>query len=235
MNNSRPIFKRVVIICAVTVFATITAPINAQQILDCPRTTPSGVDALLEAAANCLTDPVRNANSVLEFARAATAQLTLDDARLVDAYRLQADAHMWLRQYGQSIAWRTLAIALDPTNADDYARRAGAMSAIDDIEGAYSDQEQAIALDPNNVDRYLSLADYLLDNDDTERALDVISRAVVIAPENAAVRQILGDVYYAQQTYAQARNEYEQYLLLTNNVSPVVRARLLVIERRLGN
>lgn len=209
----------------------------AQTVDSCPATAPADAPALLTAAEACLEGlgPFYERNSAQALAYAEAAAAGLDDpADLAHALDLQAEAHFWLGNLGQAIARQTQALLRLPT-ADRYLMRAAFMDRVGDTAGAIADAEQAILLAPEQLDLYLWLGRYALDHGDDALALDVAERAAAFAPDDVEVMLLQADAHYARADYAAAKAVYERYMTLADSLSPVVVARLAVIERRLGN
>jgi tetratricopeptide (TPR) repeat protein len=204
----------------------------------CPTTAPTGAPALLAAAEACLEPSgrlyERDAERALVYALDAAAARPASPEELARAYDVQAQAHFWLGQWGQAIARQTQALLLLPT-AERYALRAELMGLVGDTAGAIADAEQAITLEPRQLDLYLWLGRYALENADYDLALDVLERAAAFSPDDAEVALLLGDVHYARVDYARAQAAYQRYMALADSVSPVVVARLSVIERQLSS
>lgn len=209
----------------------------AQPTAHCPSTVPSGASAILAAAEACLEAPgpfyERDAARALMYAQEAVAA-QLEPAQLAHAYDLQAEAHFWLGELGQAIARQTQAVVLVPT-ADRYLMRAVTMDRVGDTAGAIADGEQAISLAPRQIEPYLWLGRYALDQREYELALDVGERAAAFAADDADIVLLQADAYYGRADYASAKAAYERYVTLASSVSPVVAARLMIIERRLGS
>lgn len=228
--------RRLILVLVLLFVAVISVPVVSAQNDPCPVTAPSGTTALLAAADACLNPAgpfyQRDAARALVYAQEAAAAQP-DPAGLARAYDLQAWAHFWLGEPGQAIARQTQALITLPA-ADRYLMRAAYMNQVGDVSGAIADAEQAILLAPRQIDSYLWLGRYALEQGEFDVAWDVANRAAAVAPDDADVVLLQGDTDYARADYASAKAAYERYLSLTPDVSPVVTARLMIIERRLG-
>lgn len=158
--------------------------------------------------------------------------LELDPA-FAEAYAARAEAHFWLRQFGYAISDVTLALHLGAEDGHLLARRAFLFREIGDITSALSDLDKALTAQPDDPTLYLQAADYSLLQDQPEMAIAYLMRGVTNAPDNDALYMRLGDVYYELGERAQALEAYRTYLTLADEQSPVVRARILILERDL--
>jgi tetratricopeptide (TPR) repeat protein len=205
---------------------------NAAQAIPCDPSLDLGTDvnAYLERASACLELEGRNPEQALADANSAL-MLAPDNA---DAYAARAWSHVWQRSFGQAIADATVAITLEPDNDFYYRGRAFAMLQVDDLEGALADMEQAIVLAPNDTDLYLFRSDTLEDLGRMDEAIAKMQQAVSLFPNNAELIQRLGDLYFVTEQDLLAFDTYNRYKEVTEELSPLVNARLLILERRLG-
>jgi uncharacterized protein (TIGR02996 family) len=84
-------------------------------------------------------------------------------------------------------------------------------------EDAQRDFEHALELQPNDPDALSSLARLELERGQRAQALALVQGAVKRAPESAALRNLVGEVYLAEQRYADAAGAFEQAVLLAPN------------------
>ncbi len=203
----------------------------------CPSTVSSDSSVLLAAAEACLEARgrfnERDATQALTYAQQAVTARPASPVDLARAYDLQAQAHFWLGQKGQAIASQTQAIILLPTS-ERFLVRAALMDSVNDVVGALADAERAVELAPRRIETYRWVARYALNNAQAVAALDVLERADAFAPDDPDLALLRGDAHYALEDYAAAQRAYQRYLSLAQDISPVVTARLRVIERLLN-
>jgi len=226
----RTTFAAVLVVTAGAVFAQ-----DQDITCDTVLTAQDPLSAYTARAAACLQP------TGLLFER-NTAQAIADadfvierDAANAEAFAMRGQARLWQREFGQSIADLTTALILQPQNVDWLTFRAFVMLQVQDRTGAIADFSRALAVEPTNEALWLERSRLHELNGDLKSALADAEQAAALNPNNAAALQRIGDIYYVTGNDQLALEAYRRYLEVAVERSPLVNARILILERRLGN
>jgi|GEM_PF-5014570 len=167
-----------------------------------------------------------------------TAQITgkesaiplLKEIREINPYHKQTHTILaeWLyqnEQYQDAIPSLTWLIQNNPHNPDLHYKRGIAYKNINASDRAYKDLEIAFKESPNNLTNCLELADILYELNLFPEAETYYNQAIKISPTNPLVYHKKGVLYYKQQQYEKAEQNFltaiqkgdhpESYLKLT--------------------
>lgn len=224
------------ILLGLVMASLLIVPLSAQNMGtrgDCDASMDLGNDvaAYIARSTACLELDGRNPDQAFADADHAV-KLAPDSA---EAYAARAWAQLWQRSFGQAIADVTVAITLEPDNPQWYRARSFYMLQVDDVKGSLADIEQAIVLTPDHTDLYLYRSDYLEQLGRTDDAIADMQDVIVLYPDDAALIRRLGDLYFTQDEDRLAFDTYQRFNEITSEPSPLVNARLLILERRLNN
>jgi len=215
----------------------IAGVLKAESIV-CDPTIDLGnnASAYIERSAACLGLMIedrlrRNPDQALKDANRAV-ELAPERA---DAYAARAMSHAWRGSLGQAIADATVAIMLEPDNDQWYRERSFYMFQVDDLAGSLADLEQAIVVSPDEMDLYLFRSSTLEELGRTDEAIAGIQEAMMLFPDSAELIRRLGDLYFMTGQDQLALETYQRFNAVASEQSPLVNARLLILERRLSN
>lgn len=228
---------RVVRLGSVIVFSAVVGSAAAAQPITCESalSAQDPLTAYVERAADCLR-PVgelfaRNTDQALADANFVIAQ----DPTFAAAYAVRGQAHLWAVQPAQAVRDLSIALFLDPTNVDWLLFRSELMVFLNDIDGAIADLTSAIAVEPANEALLLERSRLHERRADLTSALADAEQAAALNPESAAALLRIADVHYEAGRDQVALDAYRAYLAVTTERSPVVNARILILEQRLGS
>jgi adenylate cyclase len=184
---------------------------------------------------------------VLERALELTQQAVARDDSLSQAHTLLGWVYLSKNRETEALAELARAIALNPNDADAYARLGAALIFVGRPSEAIELEETAMRLDPHYPPLYLfflGLAYYWTGH--AEEAVTALKRALIRNPEFLAAHLHLAVAYSELGQEAEARAEVAAVLRLTPNYSlagvrqrlpykdPVVFERLLAALRNAG-
>ncbi|MCQ2249037.1 MAG: tetratricopeptide repeat protein [Treponema sp.] len=104
----------------------------------------------------------------------------------------------------------------DPNHPVLHLNLAKSYDILGDFAKAQSEYEAALKTKPGWFEAIESYSDLLLRENKSQNAGDIVRKALVINPKDAAMHAKLGDVYYNQNNYDNAENEYNSAL----NINP---------------
>src|SRR5690606_16051539 len=222
------------------VFFLCTLPIFAQaHQCDPDRELGNDVDAYIRRIEACLD--AHTTSAVQLHVYELLAQILADANRAVElepnnpaALAARGQALFLNGSYGRALVDYTVALQFEPDNAELYAKRAFVMNGVGDFDGSIADLTQAIALEPENAEWYFLRSHFYEAADQYDLALADVESITAFAPENAAAYERIGDIYYGLEQDELALQNYRRYAELTEMMSPLVNARMRLLEARLG-
>jgi tetratricopeptide (TPR) repeat protein len=173
--------------------------------------------------------PVERKQSEDDLRRAATLferALGEEPSYAVAAYHL-GQVHQLLLNHDESVKQYQRAIAIDPTHVESRIQCAATLIEQGDADEAIRQLTEALRLEPANDESYSMLARAYWDKGIWTRAIEQADKAIALEPSNAqahlwkadALRQLAAaerDRGRQLQLYTDARNDYREFLNLTN-------------------
>lgn len=227
---------RLSVAAAATLAAVSFSALGQSQPIACDTalTAQDPLSAYMERASACL-QPVgimleRNTAQAIADADFVIAQ----DPSFAAAYAVRAQAKLFSNRIGQGLADLSVALFLEPTNVEWLRWRAELMLLLNDVDGALADISRAIAAEPTSDLLLLERSRIHERNADLASALADAEQALALNPDSAAALLRIGDIHYTAGRDQAALDAYRQYLEVSTERSPLVNARVLILERRLS-
>lgn len=124
----------------------------------------------------------------------------------VDIYLMRASIYTSLHQFVRAGDDISASIALTPSDAALYNRRAAILELLQNWGSAEADYRRVISLDPNNHAALNSLAYMFAERgENLKEALALIQRALELSPDNPFYWDTMGWVYYKLGKYGDAQ------------------------------
>ena len=214
----------------------LALPANAQANA-CEAELPDDAssDDYLERAEACFAMVGRLARIEPEVALRLTLNsvneaLALDPAN-AEAYALRGRIRTGTGARGQAIADFTIALYLSPDESEYYLGRALAMQSVGDDAGALADYDAAVTLSPQEPDALLYRGLFRYQREAWDAALADFEQMLGIDPDNADAYEYVGHSHYELGQMDEALAAYQRHLEVAVNRSPLVNARVLLLER----
>jgi tetratricopeptide (TPR) repeat protein len=115
---------------------------------------------------------------------------------------------MEAKELEQKISYLTMAIKLEPKNAEAYAKRGYQYTRGKDYEKAVSDFNRAIKLNPKLTIGYGYRGIMYYGKKENDKALNDFNKAIELDPKLAALYRYRGDIYYRKKSYDKAISNY---------------------------
>ncbi|MFQ3674654.1 MAG: tetratricopeptide repeat protein [Aggregatilineales bacterium] len=201
---------------------------------DTALTAQDPLSAYVERATACL-QPVgimleRNTAQAIADADFVIAQ----DPSFAVAYAVRGQANLFSNRIGQGLADLSVALFLEPTNVEWLRWRSELMLFLNDVDGALADISRAVAVEPTSELLLLERSRIHERSADLASALADAEQAFALNPDSAAALLRIGDIHYTAGRDQAALDAYRQYLEIAAERSPLVNARVLILERRLS-
>ncbi len=230
------VFRLFFVGAAVLTAISFSAIAQSQPVAcDTALTAQDPLSAYLDRANACL-EPVgimleRNTAQAIADADFVIAQ----DASFAAAYAVRSRANLFANRIGQGLADLSVALFLEPTNVEWLRWRSELMLFLNDFDGALADISRAVALAPADDTLLLERSRIHERNADLASALTDAEQALTLNPESAAALLRIGDIHYTAGRDQAALDAYRQYLEVATERSPLVNARILILEQRLAD